>query len=252
MPAAKGNICHVLKVVKPPEIFIAAPCGIIRNAQPSRPKRQPGGKRCRDRMEDLRVGFVAGCRKARSQSGSGYTGALSIMAIWPARSSLSRRAGPGIVLVFTASGLLLPVQRSPAAKMRLRATVAARPRPAGARFDLDQSPRRLSAWRWTPLPLRSRSPTLAAVTPRVSHRFSLWALPVHDAQRWLVGRHAAAHIAGWDHWLAFGLLGLVGGKCSGISREKKFDSRRTRPRFSLVILSAATTRRPGDWLEHAC
>ena len=32
--AAKGNICHVLKVVKPPENFIGAACGIIRNAHP--------------------------------------------------------------------------------------------------------------------------------------------------------------------------------------------------------------------------
>ena len=32
---------QVLKVVKPPEIFIAAPCGIIRNAQPLQDPIQP-------------------------------------------------------------------------------------------------------------------------------------------------------------------------------------------------------------------
>ncbi len=50
-------------------------------------------------------------------------------------------------------------------------------------------------------------------------------------------------IAEWDHWLAFGLLGLVGGKMLWESiEEKRFDSREDPTRgFSLVMLSVATS-----------
>ena len=88
--------------------------------------------------------------------------------------------------------------------------------------------------------------TLAAVTPRHTFRIAFhfglfqFMMPVLG---WLAGRHAAAHIAGWDHWLAFGLLGLVGGKMLWESAEEKnFDSREDPTRgFSLVILSVATS-----------
>ncbi|MDD4788844.1 MAG: manganese efflux pump MntP family protein, partial [Pirellulales bacterium] len=60
---------------------------------------------------------------------------------------------------------------------------------------------------------------------------------------WLAGRNAAAYISEWDHWLAFGLLGLVGGKMLWEStEEKKFASRKDPTRgFSLVLLSVATS-----------
>ena len=60
---------------------------------------------------------------------------------------------------------------------------------------------------------------------------------------WLAGRTLAAHISRYDHWVAFGLLGLVGLKMLWDARgEKKPDSASDPTRgLTLVALSVATS-----------
>lgn len=56
---------------------------------------------------------------------------------------------------------------------------------------------------------------LPEITPRhyfrLSFHFGLFQafMPVIG---WLAGRTIAGHIQAWDHWIAFGLLGFIGGK----------------------------------------
>lgn len=60
---------------------------------------------------------------------------------------------------------------------------------------------------------------------------------------WLAGTTVSSHIAAYDHWVAFGLLCLVGGKMlwDAFSRkEKRWMSDPTRG-LMLVILSVATS-----------
>jgi len=77
---------------------------------------------------------------------------------------------------------------------------------------------------------------------RLSFHFGLFQflMPVIG---WFVGRQMAAFIAGADHWIAFGLLSLIGGKmlweaCSGKESEAKADPTRG---MMLVGLSLATS-----------
>ncbi|MFQ5811164.1 MAG: manganese efflux pump MntP family protein, partial [Armatimonadota bacterium] len=60
---------------------------------------------------------------------------------------------------------------------------------------------------------------------------------------WLAGTTVATHIAAYDHWLAFGLLGFIGGKMlfeglSGNEEQNKSDPTRG---LMLVTLSIATS-----------
>jgi putative Mn2+ efflux pump MntP len=60
---------------------------------------------------------------------------------------------------------------------------------------------------------------------------------------WLAGRTIIQWVTTWDHWIAFGLLALIGGRmiheaCS--DQEKPADRDPTRG-FSLVLLSIATS-----------
>jgi len=60
---------------------------------------------------------------------------------------------------------------------------------------------------------------------------------------WLAGTMVAAQIADYDHWLAFGLLGAIGGKMlidACLKKEKKATSCPTRG-WRLVSLSVATS-----------
>jgi manganese efflux pump family protein len=62
---------------------------------------------------------------------------------------------------------------------------------------------------------------------------------------WFAGRELADYIASWDHWVAFGLLSLIGGKAifdvlvdSNEKEKKETDPTRG---GSLVLLSIATS-----------
>jgi putative Mn2+ efflux pump MntP len=60
---------------------------------------------------------------------------------------------------------------------------------------------------------------------------------------WLAGQTVMQWVEAWDHWIAFGLLALIGGRmiheaCSG---EEKPDERDPTRGLSLVMLSIATS-----------
>jgi putative Mn2+ efflux pump MntP len=60
---------------------------------------------------------------------------------------------------------------------------------------------------------------------------------------WLAGRTVILWVAAWDHWIAFGLLGLIGGRMiheACTDEEKPADRDPTRG-ASLVMLSIATS-----------
>lgn len=92
------------------------------------------------------------------------------------------------------------------------------------------------------------SVTLARLTPRHVFRFAFHfglfqaGMPVLG---WLAGRTVVQWVAAWDHWLAFGLLGLVGGKAiyDGIRDEPSAEVQPADPTrgMSLIILSVATS-----------
>jgi putative Mn2+ efflux pump MntP len=61
---------------------------------------------------------------------------------------------------------------------------------------------------------------------------------------WFGGMSVERWISTWDHWLAFGLLALVGGRmlASGLRRDRKEASRLDPTRgLTLVVLSVATS-----------
>jgi manganese efflux pump family protein len=88
--------------------------------------------------------------------------------------------------------------------------------------------------------------TVAAVTPRHTFRIAFhfglfqFLMPILG---WALGRDAVSLVAAWDHWLVFGMLGLVGGKMLWEAREEKeFDPSKDPTRgLSLVTLSIATS-----------
>jgi len=62
---------------------------------------------------------------------------------------------------------------------------------------------------------------------------------------WVVGRGVAKHIAAYDHWVAFGLLGIIGGKMlyeaiRGGPHPRGDEADPTRG-WSLMVLSVATS-----------
>ncbi len=61
---------------------------------------------------------------------------------------------------------------------------------------------------------------------------------------WLAGSQVARLVHNWDHWVAFGLLGIIGGKMIYESFHKHDENiRLTDPtrKWSLVLLSIATS-----------
>ncbi len=60
---------------------------------------------------------------------------------------------------------------------------------------------------------------------------------------WLAGQTIMQWIAAWDHWIAFGLLAIIGGRMiiEACSDEEKTDERDPTKGLSLVLLSIATS-----------
>ena len=78
---------------------------------------------------------------------------------------------------------------------------------------------------------------------RLSFHFGLFQamMPVVG---WLAGRSVQDYIAGWDHWIAFGLLLFIGSKAIYESfNHDESKKQRSDPSkgFSLVLLSTATS-----------
>ena len=87
---------------------------------------------------------------------------------------------------------------------------------------------------------------LAAVTPRHTFRIAFhfglfqFMMPIFG---WMLGRDAVHYISAFDHWLAFGLLALVGGHMlweAGQRRDFDADTDPTRG-LTLITLSIATS-----------
>ena len=71
--------------------------------------------------------------------------------------------------------------------------------------------------------------------------FFNWALmPVIG---WLAGQTVVRFVSAWDHWIAFALLALIGGRMirEALNDEEKSDDRDPTRGFSLVMLSIATS-----------
>ena len=60
---------------------------------------------------------------------------------------------------------------------------------------------------------------------------------------WLAGRSIMQWVAAWDHWIAFSLLALIGGRMiyEAFSNEEKADDRDPTKGLSLIALSIATS-----------
>lgn len=92
------------------------------------------------------------------------------------------------------------------------------------------------------------SVTLARLTPRHIFRFAFHfglfqaGMPLLG---WLAGRTVTQWVSAWDHWLAFGLLSLVGGKAiyDGIGDSPSPEVHPSDPTrgMSLIVLSVATS-----------
>jgi len=77
---------------------------------------------------------------------------------------------------------------------------------------------------------------------RLSFHFGLFQfmMPIFG---WLAGRTVAQYIGGYDHWLAFGLLTVIGGKMLWDARSEsgaEYGSDPTRA-WTLIVLSIATS-----------
>jgi putative Mn2+ efflux pump MntP len=60
---------------------------------------------------------------------------------------------------------------------------------------------------------------------------------------WLAGQTVVRFVSAWDHWIAFALLALIGGRMirEALSDEEKPDDRDPTRGLSLVMLSVATS-----------
>lgn len=60
---------------------------------------------------------------------------------------------------------------------------------------------------------------------------------------WLAGLTVMQWVSAWDHWIAFGLLALIGGRMihEALSSKEKVDERDPTRGLSLVMLSIATS-----------
>ena len=87
---------------------------------------------------------------------------------------------------------------------------------------------------------------VAPVTPRQMFRLAFhfglfqFMMPIIG---WLAGREVVVYISAYDHWAAFGLLALVGGKMLLEARHEKEPDRSVDPTrgLMLVALSVATS-----------
>ena len=87
---------------------------------------------------------------------------------------------------------------------------------------------------------------VAPVTPRHTFRMAFhfglfqFLMPILG---WLAGNEVVSYISAYDHWAAFGLLGLVGGKMVLEARHEKAPDRTVDPTrgLMLVALSVATS-----------
>ena len=91
------------------------------------------------------------------------------------------------------------------------------------------------------------SATLGHVSPRQVFRFA-WHFGLFQGTMpvlgWRAGRAVHAYIAAWDHWAAFALLALIGGRAIYEALQNQgTDAPRTDPTrgLSLVMLSLATS-----------
>lgn len=77
---------------------------------------------------------------------------------------------------------------------------------------------------------------------RLSFHFGLFQalMPVIG---WLAGQTIIQWVSAWDHWIAFGLLAVIGGRMilEACSTEEKSDERDPTRGLSLVLLSIATS-----------
>lgn len=60
---------------------------------------------------------------------------------------------------------------------------------------------------------------------------------------WLAGQSVADYIAGYDHWVAFGLLAFIGGRMiySGLKGVDKIDTSKDPTRGATVVILAVAT-----------
>ena len=77
---------------------------------------------------------------------------------------------------------------------------------------------------------------------RVAFHFGLFQFMMPVAG-WFIGRTVANHVTAWDHWIAFGLLALIGGKMIWDAGRPEHQRRGGDPTrgWSLVVLSIATS-----------
>lgn len=87
---------------------------------------------------------------------------------------------------------------------------------------------------------------IGAVTPRqvfrIAFHFGLFQfmMPIIG---WLAGSAVSSHVAAWGHWLAFGLLAIIGGKMLFNAWSDREEAARADPSkgWLLVALSVATS-----------
>lgn len=88
----------------------------------------------------------------------------------------------------------------------------------------------------------SVAPVTRRHTFRIAFHFGLFQfmMPVFG---WLAGKEMAVHISAYDHWVAFALLALVGGKMllESCSRRETADKADPTRGMMLVTLSVATS-----------
>ncbi len=92
------------------------------------------------------------------------------------------------------------------------------------------------------------SVTLRTVSPRQMFRFA-WHFGLFQALMpvigWVAGRYVADYVRAWDHWVAFGLLGLIGVKAvvEAVKREDDSEGEPHDPTrgLSLIMFSVATS-----------
>ena len=77
---------------------------------------------------------------------------------------------------------------------------------------------------------------------RMSFHFGLFQFMMPVAG-WLIGRQVADLVGAWDHWVAFALLGVIGGKMLWDARRGRGAGRRGDPTrgWTLLVLSVATS-----------
>ncbi|MBN2011206.1 manganese efflux pump [candidate division KSB1 bacterium] len=77
---------------------------------------------------------------------------------------------------------------------------------------------------------------------RLSFHFGLFQF-IMPVLGWVAGIHFVSYVAAFDHWIAFGLLGIVGGRMILSGFDTSVEKYRSDPSrgWSLVMLSVATS-----------